>query len=237
MLDRFLVIAEANEPPVLLCVNKVELTGEDAARQSSASTSVSATRCSMPAPGAHGHRRAARGADGPHYRRHRPSGVGKSSLLNVIHRRCTCARATCATLWTRASTTTRRSSIICRLATRPTLPTRRVFASWGCTTSTRPTCSSTSARWPSFCTTAAIPAARTTTSRSARCGRRWRAGRSMRSGTRVICGCCMEKNRRGRRNGIGNGQLSTVNGQLLMVNWAVGRTDEVLMGELLIANC
>ncbi len=32
MLDRFLVIAEANELPVIICVNKVELTGEEAAR-------------------------------------------------------------------------------------------------------------------------------------------------------------------------------------------------------------
>ena len=32
MLDRFLVIAEANELPAILCVNKVELTGEAAAR-------------------------------------------------------------------------------------------------------------------------------------------------------------------------------------------------------------
>lgn len=32
MLDRFLVIAEANELPAVICVNKIELTGEDAAR-------------------------------------------------------------------------------------------------------------------------------------------------------------------------------------------------------------
>lgn len=31
MLDRFLVIAEANELPAIICVNKVELTGEEAA--------------------------------------------------------------------------------------------------------------------------------------------------------------------------------------------------------------
>lgn len=33
MLDRFLVIAEANELPVMICVNKIELTGEEAARR------------------------------------------------------------------------------------------------------------------------------------------------------------------------------------------------------------
>jgi ribosome biogenesis GTPase len=32
MLDRFLVIAEANDLPAIICVNKVELTGEEAAR-------------------------------------------------------------------------------------------------------------------------------------------------------------------------------------------------------------
>lgn len=86
MVDRFLVIAEANELPAIICVNKIDLTGVDFARQvfglyeeigypviyASATTTAGiqelgkllTDRITVVAG---------------------PSGVGKSSLINAIH--------------------------------------------------------------------------------------------------------------------------------------------------------
>lgn len=86
MLDRFLVIAEANKLPVVICVNKVELTGEEAARarfglyerigyavlytSAKMHTGIDALRQLLT--------ERVTVVTGP-------SGVGKSSLINAVH--------------------------------------------------------------------------------------------------------------------------------------------------------
>ena len=85
MLDRFLVIAEANELPVQIVINKVELVGEEIARErwsayERAGYSVHYTSVKAPA-GLESMRATLAG------RRSvltGPSGVGKSSLLNAL---------------------------------------------------------------------------------------------------------------------------------------------------------
>jgi ribosome biogenesis GTPase len=86
MLDRFLVIAEANELPVVLCVNKVELVGMDAVKEvfglyerigypvlyASAADNVGIDELRELLTGR------ITVVTGP-------SGVGKSSLLNAVH--------------------------------------------------------------------------------------------------------------------------------------------------------
>lgn len=86
MVDRFLVIAEANELPAVLCVNKVDLTGLEAAR----SCFSEYERIGYPVIYA-----SATDGLGLDELRHLldgritvftgPSGVGKSSLLNALH--------------------------------------------------------------------------------------------------------------------------------------------------------
>jgi ribosome biogenesis GTPase len=86
MLDRFLVIAEANELPVVLCVNKIELVGLDAVKQ----VFGLYERIGYPVLYA-----SAAGRVGIDELRELltgritvvtgPSGVGKSSLLNAVH--------------------------------------------------------------------------------------------------------------------------------------------------------
>ncbi len=101
MLDRFLVIAEANELPALIVVNKIDLTGLDAAREKFLLYEklgypllyVSATERFEALPG---ERTAGFAQSSPfeHLRRlltdkltvvTGPSGVGKSALINAIH--------------------------------------------------------------------------------------------------------------------------------------------------------
>ncbi len=86
MLDRFLVIAEANELPVLICVNKVELTGEAAARE------IFGVYERIGYPVLYTSAKEQQGIDALREALidritvvTGPSGVGKSSLLNVIH--------------------------------------------------------------------------------------------------------------------------------------------------------
>lgn len=86
MLDRFLVIAEANQLPVMICVNKVELTGEAAARAIFDVYERIGYLVLYTSAREHLRIDALRAAiidritvvTGP-------SGVGKSSLLNAIH--------------------------------------------------------------------------------------------------------------------------------------------------------
>ncbi len=86
MLDRFLVIAEANELPVMICVNKIELTGEGAARQ------LFAVYERIGYPVLYASAKAQIGIDALRtFLTDRitvvtgPSGVGKSSLINQVH--------------------------------------------------------------------------------------------------------------------------------------------------------
>ena len=86
MLDRFLVIAEANELPVFICVNKVELTGEAAAR------AIFDVYERIGYPVLYTSAREHLGIDALRAAIvdritvvTGPSGVGKSSLLNAIH--------------------------------------------------------------------------------------------------------------------------------------------------------
>ena len=86
MLDRFLVIAEANELPVVICVNKVELTGEEAARE------VFGLYERVGYPVLYASARLHIGVDALRtFLTDRitvvtgPSGVGKSSLINAVH--------------------------------------------------------------------------------------------------------------------------------------------------------
>ncbi len=86
MVDRFLVVAEANELPAVLCVNKVDLTGLEAAR----TIFDEYERIGYPVIYA-----SANDGLGLDALRHLlagritvftgPSGVGKSSLLNALH--------------------------------------------------------------------------------------------------------------------------------------------------------
>jgi ribosome biogenesis GTPase len=86
MLDRFLVIAEANELPVFLCVNKVELVGQEAVEQ------VFGLYARIGYPVLYTSAADNVGIDAlRELLTNRitvvtgPSGVGKSSLLNVVH--------------------------------------------------------------------------------------------------------------------------------------------------------
>ena len=86
MLDRFLVVAEANELPVMICVNKIELTGEAAARQ------LFAMYERIGYPVLYASAKARVGIDTLRtFLTDRitvvtgPSGVGKSSLINQVH--------------------------------------------------------------------------------------------------------------------------------------------------------
>jgi ribosome biogenesis GTPase len=86
MLDRFLVIAEANELPAILCVNKVELTGEAAARD------LFDLYAHIGYPVIYTSAREQTGIDAlRELLTDRvtvvtgPSGVGKSSLINAVH--------------------------------------------------------------------------------------------------------------------------------------------------------
>lgn len=86
MLDRFLVIAEANELPAILCVNKVELTGEAAARD------LFDLYARIGYPVIYTSAREQTGIDALRELLTErvtvvtgPSGVGKSSLINAVH--------------------------------------------------------------------------------------------------------------------------------------------------------
>jgi ribosome biogenesis GTPase len=86
MLDRFLVIAEANELPAILCVNKVELTGEAVARD------LFDLYAHIGYPVIYTSAREQTGIDAlRELLTDRvtvvtgPSGVGKSSLINAVH--------------------------------------------------------------------------------------------------------------------------------------------------------
>lgn len=86
MLDRFLVIAEANELPVMICVNKIELTGEAAAQ------ALFAPYERIGYPVLYASAKAHIGIDVLRsFLSDRitvvtgPSGVGKSSLINAVH--------------------------------------------------------------------------------------------------------------------------------------------------------
>jgi ribosome biogenesis GTPase / thiamine phosphate phosphatase len=86
MLDRFLVLAEADSLPVAIVVNKVELTGEDAARElfadyHAAGYSILYTSVKQGGVGLAALRSALCGSTSVLTG---PSGVGKSSLLNSI---------------------------------------------------------------------------------------------------------------------------------------------------------
>jgi ribosome biogenesis GTPase / thiamine phosphate phosphatase len=86
MLDRFLVIAEANELPAIICVNKVDLLGVDAARAKFSFYE------SLGYPLIYASAQTGEGIDELSHLLEDsltvvtgPSGVGKSTLINAIH--------------------------------------------------------------------------------------------------------------------------------------------------------
>ncbi len=86
MLDRFLVVAEANELPAIICVNKVELTGLAAAREIFHLYETIGYRVLYTSA------KLGLGIDELHAHLSDritvvtgPSGVGKSSLINAVH--------------------------------------------------------------------------------------------------------------------------------------------------------
>lgn len=86
MLDRFLVIAEANELPAIICVNKVDITGVDVAREKFG------LYAELGYPVIYASAQNGDGIDDLHKLLEDnltvvagPSGVGKSTLINAIH--------------------------------------------------------------------------------------------------------------------------------------------------------
>lgn len=86
MLDRFLVIAEANELPAILCVNKIDLTGLESARHTFALyESLGYPVIYASAPQRKGIDDLYRLLESKLTVVTGPSGVGKSSLINAIY--------------------------------------------------------------------------------------------------------------------------------------------------------
>ncbi len=86
MLDRFLVIAESNELPAIICVNKIDLTGLDGAK------SIFGEYEKLGYPMLYASVTEGRGLDELHALLEDrltvvsgPSGVGKSALINALH--------------------------------------------------------------------------------------------------------------------------------------------------------
>ncbi|MEZ4837104.1 MAG: ribosome small subunit-dependent GTPase A [Caldilineaceae bacterium] len=85
MLDRFLVIAESNELPAIICVNKVDLTGVEVAKE------MFGLYADLGYPVIYASAENGEGIDELHHLLDRltvvagPSGVGKSTLINAIH--------------------------------------------------------------------------------------------------------------------------------------------------------
>ena len=84
MLDRFLVIAEGNDIPARIVINKVELVGEKRRGRGSTTTRARLSRALHERQDGRWPRVAARGAGRRRSVLTGPSGVGKSSLLNAL---------------------------------------------------------------------------------------------------------------------------------------------------------